>query len=63
MVSARDALNHRDQRDLLVNIDASHMAFNQGAGDAARALDAQVLGVLFLAYDGALGHNPQAARR
>lgn len=60
VVSARDALATGIKRDLLVNIDANRMAFNQGAGDTARALDAQVLGVLFLAYDGALGHNPQA---
>ena len=51
------------KRDLLVTVDSNRMAFNQGANDALRPLDVQSLGVLFLAYDGALGHNPSAADR
>ena len=61
VVSARNALGTAIKRDLLVNVNSSQMAFNQGAGDPTKALDAQVLGTLFLAYDGALGNNSQAA--
>ena len=60
VVSARNALGTAIKRDLLVNVNSTQMAFNQGAGDPTRALDAQVLGTLFLAYDGALGNNSQA---
>ena len=61
VTSVRDGLATAIKRDLLVTVDANRMAFNQGAGDAMRPLDVQSLGVLFLAYDGALGHNPSAA--
>jgi hypothetical protein len=61
VVSARNALGTAIKRDLLVNVNSTQMAFNQGAGDPTRALDAQVLGTLFLAYDGALGNNSQAS--
>jgi hypothetical protein len=61
VTSVRDGLATAIKRDLLVTVDGSRMAFNQGAGDAMRPLDVQTLGVLFLAYDGALGHNPSAA--
>ena len=60
VVSPRNALGSAIKRDLLVNVNSTQMAFNQGAGDPTRALDAQVLGTLFLAYDGALGNNTQA---
>jgi hypothetical protein len=60
VVSARNALGTAIKRDLLVNVNSTQMAFNQGAGDPTKALDAQVLGTLFLAYDGALGNNSQA---
>ena len=61
VTSVRNGMATAIKRDLLVNVDANRMAFNQGAGDAMRPLDVQTLGVLFLAYDGALGHNPNAA--
>lgn len=60
VVSARNTLGTAIKRDLLVNVNSTQMAFNQGAGDPTRALDAQVLGTLFLAYDSALGNNSQA---
>jgi hypothetical protein len=61
VTTVRNNLSTAIKRDLLVNVDANRMAFNEGAGDALRPLDVQTLGVLFLAYDGALGHNPNAA--
>ena len=59
--SVRDGMATAIKRDLLVTVDGNRMAFNQGANDAIRPLDVQSLGVLFLAYDGALGHNPNAS--
>jgi len=61
VTSVRNGMATAIKRDLLVNVDSNRMAFNQGQGDAMRPLDVQTLGVLFLAYDGALGHNPSAA--
>ena len=61
VTATRDGMSTAIKRDLLVNVDGNRMAFNQGAGDAMRPLDVQTLGTMFLAYDGALGRNPQAA--
>jgi hypothetical protein len=61
VTTVRDGLATAIKRDLLVNVDANRMAFNQGVGDGMRPLDVQTLGILFLAYDGALGHNANAA--
>jgi hypothetical protein len=60
VIATRDGMAAAIKRDLLVTVDGSRMAFNQGAGDAMRPLDVQTLGAMFLAYDGALGRNPQA---
>ncbi len=61
VTATRDGMSTAIKRDLLVTVDGSRMAFNQGAGDAMRPLDVQTLGTMFLAYDGALGRNPQAS--